>query len=61
MKQSEFRRWIMELWLTNKEEHLTWGQEPYTINEYWTKHKWWCRSEWRKKYGPLKLRKMAVE
>lgn len=56
MKNSEFRRWVMELWLNNKEEHLNWNQEPYTINEYWSRYKWWIKTEWRKKNGNIKVR-----
>jgi hypothetical protein len=51
MKNSEFRRWVQELWMKNKDEHLTWNESPYTIKEYWEKYKWWIKLQWRKKNG----------
>jgi hypothetical protein len=55
MKDSDFRRWVQELWLLNKDEHLTWNEKPYTIKEYWNKYKWWVRSQWRKRNGNFKI------
>ncbi len=55
MKDSDFRRWVQELWISNKEEHLTWNEKPYTIKEYWNKYKWWVRAQWRKRNGNFKI------
>jgi len=46
-KQSEFRLWVHRLWIENIEEHLTYGEQPYKINEYWNKHKYWLKREYK--------------
>jgi len=45
---SAFRTWVHNLWFQNYEEHLTFGEEPYKIQEYWNKYKWWIKREYRK-------------
>jgi len=48
MKPSRpFRLWVQRIWFDNTEEHLTYGELPYTIQEYWAKYKWWLRREYR--------------
>lgn len=48
MKPSRpFRLWVQRIWIDNTEEHLTYGELPYTIQEYWAKYKWWLRREYR--------------
>jgi hypothetical protein len=42
-----FRLWVQRIWYENTEEHLTYGELPYTITEYWTRYKWWLRREYR--------------
>lgn len=44
---SAFRRWVQELWYENSEEHLTYGEDPYTIKQYWDRYKWWLKREYR--------------
>ena len=43
----KFRAWVHEIWRQNCEEHLTYGENPYTIKQYWEKYKWWLRREYR--------------
>lgn len=47
MKQSHFRRWVHDIWFRNCEEHLTYGEEPYKIQEYWGRYKYWLKREYR--------------
>jgi hypothetical protein len=42
-----FRIWVQEIWMTNREERLTYGQEPATIKQYWNNYKWWLKREYR--------------
>lgn len=42
-----FKLWVQRIWIENTEEHLTYGELPYTIQEYWTRYKWWLRREYR--------------
>lgn len=44
---SPFRLWVQRLWIENREERLTYGEEPATLICYWTAHKWWIRHEYR--------------
>ncbi len=44
---SAFRHWVNELWLDNCEEHLTYGEEPYKMKEYWDKYKYWLKREYK--------------
>jgi len=46
-KQSKFRSWVHHLWIENIEEHLTYGEKPYKINEYWDTYKWWLKREYK--------------
>lgn len=47
MKNSNFRVWISDCYIRNREERLTYRQKPYTITEYWNILKWWLRSQYR--------------
>lgn len=47
MVMTVFRLWVQELWQQNRDERLTWGLKPVTIDEYWTTSKWWLRREYR--------------
>jgi len=47
MTATRFRLWVQDVWHQNCEEHLTFGEQPYKIQEYWTKYKWWLRREYR--------------
>ena len=42
-----FRTWVQRIWYANSEEHLTYGELPYTIQQYWSKYKWWLRREYK--------------
>jgi len=44
---SEFRVWVNNFYVRNREERLTYRQKPYTMNEYLSKFKWWLRSQYR--------------
>lgn len=44
---SAFRHWVQELWMENREEHLTYGEDPYTIKQYWDRYKYWLKREFR--------------
>ena len=46
-RASAFRHWVKELWLDNCEEHLTYGETPYKMQEYWSKYKWWIKREYK--------------
>jgi hypothetical protein len=43
----KFRQWVEEVWRENCEEHLTYGENPYKLQEYWTKYKWWLKREYQ--------------
>ena len=45
--QSEFRMWVHRLWIENIEEHLTYGEKPNNINEYWGTYKYWLKREFK--------------
>jgi len=45
--QSQFRLWVQKLWVDNVEEHLTYGEEPYKMQEYWDKYKYWLKREYK--------------
>lgn len=47
MKNSAFRIWVQNIWTDNTEEHLTFHEKPYTINEYWDKYKYWLKREFK--------------
>lgn len=44
---SEFRTWVTDLWYQNCDEHLTYGEDPYTIKQYWERYKYWLKREYR--------------
>lgn len=46
-RASAFRMWVHQLWIDNIEEHLTYGEKPYNINEYWSTYKWWLKREYK--------------
>ena len=45
---SKFRSWVYGLWMENTEEHLTYGERPYKIQEYWNSYKYWLKTQYRK-------------
>jgi hypothetical protein len=44
---SAFRHWVRELWMTNCDERLTYGQDPATMKQYWDTYKWWIKREYK--------------
>ncbi len=44
---SAFRLWVQDIWHQNCEEHLTYGEDPYTIKQYWERYKYWLKREYR--------------
>ena len=44
---SAFRIWVKDIWYQNCEEHLTYGEDPYTIKQYWEKYKYWLKREYK--------------
>lgn len=46
-QSSAFRSWVHNIWLDNREERLTYGQDPATMNEYWNKYKYWLKREYK--------------
>jgi len=49
IKDSPFRLWVQKIWIENTEEHLTYGERPYKIQEYWERYKWWLKREFKHK------------
>jgi hypothetical protein len=45
--QTDFRKWLMNIWQENCREHEEFNQLPYTLKEYWSRYKWWLRREYR--------------
>jgi hypothetical protein len=44
---SAFRLWIQRIWMENREERLTVGEDPVTIQQYWDNYKYWLKREYR--------------
>jgi uncharacterized protein CbrC (UPF0167 family) len=44
-----FRLWVQELWYTNCDERLIYGEDPVTIVQYWNTYKWWLKREYRQR------------
>ncbi len=44
---SPFRLWVQRIWFENKEEHLTFKEEPFTIKQYWNQHKYWLKRQYK--------------
>jgi hypothetical protein len=42
-----FRLWVQRVWMENVEEHLTYGEQPYKIKEYWDRYKFWLKREFK--------------
>jgi hypothetical protein len=42
-----FRLWVQRIWMDNREERLTVGQDPVTISQYWNTYKYWLKREYR--------------
>ena len=44
---SAFRMWVQDIWYRNCEEHLTYGEDTYTIKQYWERYKYWLKREYK--------------
>lgn len=44
---SRFRLWVRDLYYQNREEKLTFNENPHSIQQYWDTYKWWLRREYR--------------
>jgi hypothetical protein len=49
MKQ--FRAWLEELWRENCDEHDAYHEPRYTIQEYFSRYKYWLKREYRHQQG----------
>jgi hypothetical protein len=47
MKNSNFRKWVEDIWKENCEECREWRETPLTLNLYWNKYKWWLKREFK--------------
>jgi hypothetical protein len=52
-KQSEFRRWVHELWLQNCDEHSELNELPFSQQEYWDMYKFWLKREFKHRRDKL--------
>jgi hypothetical protein len=44
-----FRDWLRQLWLENCTERDSYNQLPYSQQEYFQRHKYWLKREYRHK------------
>jgi hypothetical protein len=44
---SPFRLWVQRIWMENREEHLTFHENPFTIKQYWNEYKYWLKRKYR--------------
>jgi hypothetical protein len=47
MKSSKFRIWVQNIWMENCDECLTFLQKPATLQQYWSRYKYWLKREYR--------------
>jgi hypothetical protein len=47
MENSDFRRWLHELWLRNCDERFEYHELPYTQQEYFQQYKYWLKREYK--------------
>jgi hypothetical protein len=48
---TRFRFWVQETWYKNRDERLTYGEDPVTIKQYWNTYKWWLKREYKYQIG----------
>lgn len=46
-KKISFRQFVLEMWLSNKDELDSIHQTPYTLEQYFGMYKWWLRGKYR--------------
>jgi hypothetical protein len=51
---SPFRRWLQQIWYENCKEYEGYNQLPYTLQEYWSRYKYWLKREYRHQHGKEK-------
>jgi hypothetical protein len=49
-----FRSWLRQIWLENCREHDEFNELPYTLQEYWTKYKYWLKREFKHQHEKTK-------
>ena len=47
LKISKFKLWVQELWMQNREERLTYGEDPATMKQYWDTYKYWLKRKYK--------------
>lgn len=47
MEASPFRKFLENIWRENCREHEEFGQLPYSLQEYWSRYKYWLKREFR--------------
>lgn len=45
MKKSEFRMWVYDLYLNNREEREIFGDDAIDVRTYFAKYRWWLKRE----------------
>jgi hypothetical protein len=46
-KQTEFRKWLHELWLRNCDERFEYNELPFTQEQYFQQYKYWLKREYQ--------------
>jgi hypothetical protein len=46
-KNTDFRRWLHELWLRNCDERAEYGERRYTQEQYFQQYKYWLKREFK--------------
>jgi len=49
-KRSKFRKWVVDMWMDNKEERDKFGLPRLTLIQYIRNYRWWLKSKYRKNY-----------
>ncbi len=60
-KMTPFRLWVQSIWFENKEEHLTFKEEPFTIKQYWDQHKYWLKRQYKSQRDKNDHRRTTTE
>lgn len=47
MKSGEFRRWVHEQWLQNRDELADYHQPQRSYQDYWQEYRAWLRDQFR--------------
>lgn len=44
---SKFRLWLQNIWFDNCDEHDSFGELPFTMEEYFNRYKYWLKREFK--------------